>query len=72
MTRPRDEVDALEAAGLCPECRQRTCLPPCRKYWFDRGYRIGYHDGANNLERHDCAFVVEMMEDGEYGDGDDK
>jgi hypothetical protein len=29
------------------------------------GFRIGYHDGANTLTRHDDAFLVEMIEQGE-------
>ena len=71
--RARSEWESLVDDGLCPECKQREpCRPPCRKFWFDYGYNKGFHDGANNLVHHDHAFVVEMIEWGEYSNGDDE
>jgi hypothetical protein len=62
-----------EAAGLCPECGERLHKDGCRKRLFDLAYSIGFHDGANRLERHSHAFVVEMIEQGEYeSDGVDQ
>jgi hypothetical protein len=58
----RTEWEAKEDAGLCPECGTKPCAKFCRKFWFDYGFRVGYHDGANNLQRHDHAFLVELIE----------
>jgi hypothetical protein len=68
MPRRRQDWEGLEQEGKCPECRQVTHLPTCRKRWFDTGYRMGYHDGANNLDCHEHAFVIKMLEYGEYDD----
>ncbi|HJT95877.1 MAG TPA: hypothetical protein VJ777_28705 [Mycobacterium sp.] len=65
----RQEWEARERAGLCPECGQRTCPRTCRKSFFDAAYSAGFHDGANNLHRHGHAFVVAMMDFGAYDDG---
>lgn len=64
--RPRSGWELLEERGLCPECGQRACDEQCRKRFFDWAYGVGYHDGANNLERHLSAFVDEMMDAGLY------
>ena len=68
--RKRSEWEALKDQGLCPECGERACPQTCRKRFFDWAYSCGYHDGANNLERHDWAFEVEMMDSGIYSNGD--
>lgn len=62
MARSRAEWDALERAGKGPECAESPCTATCRKRWFDYGFRIGYHDGANNMGSHDDAFLTEMIE----------
>lgn len=73
--RRRDEWERLDAEGLCPECGKRDCWPRdpqsmCRKQFFDWAYSKGYHDGANNLERHGVAYIVEMMESDVYDNGE--
>jgi hypothetical protein len=63
----RNEWVDLVRSGLCPECKQAECVPMCRKYWFEYGWRRGYHDGANNMaDCSDGAFVNEMVLSGEY------
>ena len=69
MTLSRVEINAMETAGICPECRvqRHDSTSTCRKYWFDRGYSTGYHDGRNHMGgRHDSAFEAEMIESDEW------
>ena len=65
----QSEWKKRETLGVCPECGGiPLSLDPtghhahCRKYWYDRGYSTGFHDGSNRLPRHDDAFVVELCE----------
>ncbi len=68
----RTEWDAFEAEGRCPLCRleRGKHVATCRKRWFDRGYSVGHHDGANHMPRHDDAFYVEIWDDGEIDEGE--
>lgn len=63
----RSEWDLAVTQGICPECSERVARggkhkSDCRKFWFEYGYRVGYHDGANDIERVDHAFLVELIE----------